>query len=342
MIIINADKVSKYVNIKKEVQHKSFIKKIQQYIKPDKEKKYILNNCSFKISQGERIAILGLNGAGKSTIMKILSGAMIPSHGNIDVLGFKPCERKQEFLKKIGVVFGHKSSLIWDLPLIHSFILHKSIYEIEKKTFDSNLDYFLNLLDMLKCLNKKVRYLSLGERVKADLIMNLLHSPQILLLDEPTIGLDMEAKFQIRDFIANNQNFNNTTFIMTTHDPSDIEQCCEKILILNEGEFVFSSKVNEIKNKFNNKIRIMINKKEHNIDLSLLQNYLNLFPEIEFHASDNYFLIILDKSSELQIVQFLIEKNIRGFELKNMSFEEILSHQFRILNFEDKDYNEDE
>ncbi len=342
MIIINAEKISKYVNIKKDVHQNTLIKRIKQYIKPEKEKKYILNNCSFKINQGERIAILGLNGAGKSTLMKILSGAMMPSHGNIDVLGFKPFHRKQEFLKQIGVVFGHKSSLIWDLPLIHSFILHKSIYEIEEQKFSNNLDYFLNLLDMQQCLNKKVRYLSLGERVKADLIMNLLHSPKVLLLDEPTIGLDMEAKFQIRDFIANNQNFNKTTFVITTHDPSDIEQCCEKILILKEGEFVFTSKVNEIKNKFNNKIRIMINKKENNIDLNLLQSYLTSFLDIEFHEYTNYFLLILDKLSELQIVQFLIQKNIRGFELKNMSFEEILAHQFRILNFEDKDYNEDE
>ena len=255
-----------YENIQND--NLNFYKKMINYFSPEKTKKYLVKNCSINLEKGKSLAIIGLNGAGKSTLMKIISGVISPSEGEIKILNYTPYNRNKLFLKKIGVVFGHKSSLLWDIPLKFSLELHKTIYQIDDSSYQSRLNYLTEVLSLKECLNKKVKFMSLGERVKSDLLMNMIHNPELILLDEPTIGVDMESKIKIREFINNEKENNNCTFILTSHDPADIENCCDKINILSKGEIVFSEETNVLKNKYNEKVKIILKKVDKNYEYS--------------------------------------------------------------------------
>ena len=211
--VICLKNISKYVYENIQNDNFNYYKKMINYFSPEKTKKYLVKNCSINLEKGKSLAIIGLNGAGKSTLMKIISGVISPSEGEIKILNYTPYDRNKFFLKKIGVVFGHKSSLLWDIPLKFSLELHKTIYQIDDSSYQSRLNYLTEVLSLKECLNKKVKFMSLGERVKSDLLMNMLHNPELILLDEPTIGVDMESKIKIREFINNEKENNNCTFI---------------------------------------------------------------------------------------------------------------------------------
>ena len=211
-----------------------------------------VNDISFEIEKGCICGILGPNGAGKSTTIKMLCGALYPTSGKIDVMGFSPAKDRVKYVHKVGAVFGQKSQLIWDIPPIDSFAMNKAIYDIPKEDYEKRLKEMTELFEIEEVIHKPTRVLSLGERMKCEFVMAMLHQPEIVFLDEPTIGLDVIAKAKIREVIAE-MNRKGTTFILTTHDLEDVEQLAHKVIIINHGKKVFDDSLQSLKSTLGNK-----------------------------------------------------------------------------------------
>ena len=202
-------------------------------------RKYIekkaLNSLSLNIEEGEIIGLIGSNGAGKTTLTKILSGIIHPSSGDVKVMGYNPWERHNEYRKRMAVIMGQKAQLWWDLPAMDGFLLLKEIYQIPKKEFYDSVDYLAEYLGVKDQLNIQIRRLSLGERMKVELMAALIHKPKVVFLDEPTIGLDLSAQKAVRQFIKEYRKEHNPTMILTSHYMDDIEELCPRICILTAG-----------------------------------------------------------------------------------------------------------
>ena len=211
-----------------------------------------VDHISFDIQEGEIVGYIGANGAGKSTTIKMMSGILTPTSGRVLIDGMEPYSSKNrdEILKEIGVVFGQRTQLWWDLPVIETFNLYKEIYDIPDKEYKERLAYFTALLDMEKFLSSPVRTLSLGQRMRADLAASLIHNPKVLFLDEPTIGLDVLVKEKITKAIKEINRKCNTTIILTTHDMGDINNLCSRVIIIDEGKLLYDGDLSRIKTKF--------------------------------------------------------------------------------------------
>lgn len=219
-------------------------------IVPKYEKRQAVNDVSFRIGKGEMVGFIGPNGAGKSTTIKMLSGILYPDSGKITVAGKIPYKQRKEYVSDIGVVFGQKSQLQWDLPVIDSFELLKAIYRIPEKVYQDNLERFTEMLDMQEFIAQPVRQLSLGQRMRADIVAALLHSPQIVFFDEPTIGVDVVGKEKIRMFIRELNEQDKTTMIFTTHDMQDIEKTCNRLIIIDHGSKVYDGTLAGIREEY--------------------------------------------------------------------------------------------
>lgn len=216
-----------------------------------------LKEISFSIKQGELVGFLGPNGAGKSTTLKILTGILHPTSGNVDIMGYTPWKHRKKYVAKIGAVFGQKSQLLWDIPPLDAFYLNKAIYSIPEHDFKSTMNEMVELLNLKDLIRKPTRLLSLGERMKCEFVMAMLHKPEIVFLDEPTIGLDVIAKDKIREFILK-MNRNGVTFILTTHDLGDVEHLAKRVIVVNHGEIVFDNNIDTLRSHLGNKKIITI------------------------------------------------------------------------------------
>ena len=205
-----------------------------------------LKDVSFQVQRGEILGYLGPNGAGKSTTIKILTGVMHPTSGQVMVNGISPHQNRKENAKSIALISGQRSNLYWDLPVYESFELHKRIYKISEKRYKENMEMFQTLLPMDRFINTPVRQLSLGQRIMADFALAFLHDPSIVYLDEPTIGLDVNAKENIIDFLLHINQTRKVTMIVTSHDLSDIDKLCEKILIIDRGRMIYEGGKDEL------------------------------------------------------------------------------------------------
>ena len=205
-----------------------------------------VNEVSFNVKEGDIIGILGPNGAGKSTTIKMLTGTLYPTSGSIEVMGYNPTKNRKAYVHQIGAVFGQKSQLIWDIPPVDSFRMNKAIYGISDKDYDERLKQMTKLFMVEDFITRPTRVLSLGERMKCEFIMAMLHHPKVVFLDEPTIGLDVIAKHNIRDFI-HEMNKLGTTFILTTHDLEDVEQLAKNVIIINKGAKVFDDSIQKLR-----------------------------------------------------------------------------------------------
>ena len=235
------------INIGIEVKNLTKTYKVKNHFK-----KYSLmtavDNISFTIPSGDIVGFIGANGAGKSTTIKMMTGILTPDHGTISINGLNFEKNHRQIMLKIGVVFGQRSVLCWDIPVIESLKLFKDIYHIPETTYKENMEIFSDILNLSEYIDKPPRLLSLGQRMRADLAAALLHNPEILFLDEPTIGIDVLAKAKIRDFIREMNQERNTTIILTTHDISDIEALCSKMMIIDKGTLLYNGTLQELKN----------------------------------------------------------------------------------------------
>lgn len=205
-----------------------------------------LKGVSFNIQSGEFVGLIGANGAGKTTLLKILSGLIPPTSGEARVLGYNPFERKLEFRKQISLVMGQKAQLWWDLPALEAFDLLRALYQIPRDVYKKRVDELTELLDVTKLLNTQIRRLSLGERMKMEVIGAILHLPKVIFLDEPTIGLDVLAAKKLREFLKTHNQKEGATIILTSHNMDDITELCKRILLIKEGALIYDGEAKKL------------------------------------------------------------------------------------------------
>jgi ABC-2 type transport system ATP-binding protein len=228
-----------------------------------------VDGISFEIGVGELVGYLGPNGAGKSTTVKMLTGLLVPTLGEMRVMNRVPWRERQAYVARIGAVFGQRTTLWWDLPVIESLDLLQHFYKIPPARFRRNLDEFCDLLELNAFLNTPVRSLSLGQRMRADMTAALLHDPEILFLDEPTIGLDVVAKERIRRFILHVNRQRNTTVLLTTHDISDVEKLCERVMIIDHGQLLFDGQLAVLRDRFGGDRELVVEFAQEYDDVSM-------------------------------------------------------------------------
>ena len=255
---------------------KSFLNRKYEYVNA-------LKDISLNIKTGEIIGILGENGAGKTTLIKILSGLIHPTSGKVDINGFIPFKRNNNFLRKISVVMGQKNQLWWDIPASESFLLNQKIYNIEYTLYKNRLDELVTLFNVEDKLNVQVRRLSLGERMKMELIAALLHGPEIVFLDEPTIGLDVVSQTKIREFIKEYNQKYNTTFLITSHYMNDIQALCKRVFVIHDGKGLYDGDFEKLIEKVNPFKKLVFELKS-NSDINKLIKLLGKH-KIEIHQN---------------------------------------------------------
>lgn len=236
-----------YVNIAKGSGMSGMI---QSLFSRERKTVEAVKGLNFEIDKGEIVGFLGPNGAGKSTTIKMMTGILTPTSGEISVCGLVPYKKRQQNAKNIGAVFGQRTQLWWDLPVKESFALLRKMYEVDDNTYQENISYFTELLDMEEFMERPVRQLSLGQRMRCDLAAAFLHNPKIIYLDEPTIGLDITSKKRIRECIKETNHNRKTTIILTTHDMTDIEQLASRVLVINHGQMIFDGKLCNLQKKY--------------------------------------------------------------------------------------------
>ncbi|MBN2546077.1 MAG: ATP-binding cassette domain-containing protein [Spirochaetes bacterium] len=250
MNVIKATKLNKTFKTRTKNEGKN---KFLNFIKPSYKKVVAVNNINFEVEKGELLAFIGPNGAGKSTTIKILTGIMYPTSGNISVLGLNPASERKKLSYRIGSVFGQKSLLWFHLPAIDSFKLLCAIYEIDSSVFNKRIDELIEIFEIREYIYTPVRKLSLGERIRCELCASLIHKPEILFLDEPTIGLDIVVKHRIRELIIRLNKEEKTTVFLTSHDVDDIEKICKRTIVINHGNIVLDESVKKMKYQYLNK-----------------------------------------------------------------------------------------
>ena len=243
-MMIDVNNLSKDYLLKKKAPGLSGA--IKGLLKTNYEVIHAVDNLSFHIDEGEIVGFIGPNGAGKSTTIKMMSGILTPTSGSVYIGGEDITKHRKDVVRNIGVVFGQRSQLNWDLRLGESFELLKHIYQIEQSDFVNTIDVMDDILGIKELLDKPVRQMSLGQRVKGDLVASMLHSPKVLFLDEPTIGLDVSSKFALRTFIKEINKIKKTTVILTTHDLGDIQELCERLIIINHGVMMEDGNLSQI------------------------------------------------------------------------------------------------
>jgi ABC-2 type transport system ATP-binding protein len=277
--VITVNHLSKNFKIFKRTQ--GFKNTIRSAFKRDFIIREAVRDVNFHIDAGEIVGYVGPNGAGKSTTIKILSGILTPSKGEVVVNGIVPYNNRMINAKNIGVVFGQRSQLYWDLPVRDSFDLHEKMYEIPKKIYIDNFKIFTDILDLGSFLDQPVRQLSLGQKMRANIAISLLHNPSIVYLDEPTIGLDIVAKNSIREFILDINKKRNTTFIITTHDMNDIEQVCRRLVLIDKGILQYDGTLSDFKKSYgeNYTISVLLKEEMHinHRELSCLEKKGNMY-----------------------------------------------------------------
>jgi ABC-2 type transport system ATP-binding protein len=272
-----------------------------------------VDGISFAIDAGEAVGYLGPNGAGKSTMIKMMTGILVPTAGTLEVLGREPHSNRIANAAEIGVVFGQRSQLWWDLPVRDSFELSRHIYDIPDKRFAENLSSLTTMLDMASYIDRPVRQLSLGQRMRAEIAMALLHDPKILFLDEPTIGLDVIAKDTVRKFLAEVSRERGTTIILTTHDLVDIEEICPRLIMVDDGKLLFDGELGHLRAALGSRRRLKLEFGTDPGSISLTTARL-----VADEGLAKHFLLESDATSILDVLTELGS----GHDLKDISLEE--------------------
>ena len=288
---------------------------VKSFFKREYEFFTALNNINLEINEGEIIGILGENGAGKTTLIKLMVGLLYPNKGSVSIDGYNPWERDYKFLSNISVVMGQKNQLWWDIPASESFLLNKHIYNLSDKDYNQTLNELVDYLDVKEKINVQVRRLSLGERMKMEIIAALLHRPKIILLDEPTLGLDVISQSKIREFVKYHNKEHNTTFVITSHYTKDIQEMCKRVFVLNKGRSVYDGDFKTLVHSINPKRRLIFEFDNYpdNSFINLLQD------EYDFIMDEKILTAILSESDLQKLLNILLKK----FTANSISFEDI-------------------
>lgn len=286
--------------------------------------KTAVNDISFSIEEGEIVGFLGPNGAGKTTTLKMLSGIMHPTSGDVSILNCVPWQRKNEFKRQISIVLGQKNQLWWDLPASESLYLNKCMYKIDDAEYSRTLDELCELLQVKDLLDVQVRNLSLGERMKMELIAALLHKPKVIFLDEPTIGLDMIAQKNIREFLKFYNKKEKTTIMLTSHYLEDIEDLCKRTIVINHGRIVYDGNIKSINEKLEQK-KIVTFQFAKDKDAAIFEKH-NLIRNKE----DGAIVLEVEKNEMQEVISKVFEKyEIHDFSVENIPLEESLEKLYR-------------
>ena len=284
-----------------------------------------LKNINLNIQEGEILGILGENGAGKTTLIKLMVGLLHPTSGNIQVNDFIPWNRNYDFLKMITVVMGQKNQLWWDIPASESFLLNKRIYQIDDKIYNQILNEMVELLDVKDKLNTQVRRLSLGERMKMEIIASLLHKPKIIMLDEPTLGLDVMSQSKIREFVKYYNEQYNATFIITSHYMNDIDSMCKRVFVMNKGEGLYDGNFSELVKKINPTKKLI-----YTFDSMPSKDIMDdLNSEFNFEIENNMLIAHLDDNILNKLLKKLFKiSNSQSFLIEDLPVEETMRSFF--------------
>ena len=296
---------------------------IRNLLKPEKKSITALGDVSFAIEKGEFVAYAGPNGAGKSTTMKLLSGMLLPSEGEISVLGMSPQKHRRALMHRLGVLFGNRTELWWDHPIIQSFEWKKVVWKIPEDEYRKNLEIVTELLDLGDLLKTFTRELSLGQRMRADLAMLLLHSPELVLLDEPTLGLDVVAKRRMIDFLKKINRENGVTVVVTSHDMDDLEEMARRILMISGGKIAYDGNFDGLRKITGNLTRVVITMNDETIPD--LRNSTLLSSQNGVHE----FETDLSGSSVKKLMKYLSEVDgISDVEIKKAPIEQVISRLY--------------
>ena len=276
---------------------------------------HALQNINLNVEEGEIIGILGENGAGKTTLIKLMVGLLHPNNGEISIDGYNPWQRNHKFLKNISVVMGQKNQLWWDIPASESFLLNKHIYDLSDEDYNSTLDELIDFLDVKDKINIQVRRLSLGERMKMEIIAALLHRPKIILLDEPTLGLDVISQAKIREFVKYYNKQHGTTFVITSHYTKDIQEMCKRVFVLHKGESIYDGDFNQLIKSINPSRRLIFEFMSNpNTD------FINKLKEkFKFEINNKILTAMLPESDLQKLLSCLLE----NYKANNISFEDL-------------------
>lgn len=319
---------------KKIIKEPGFKGSVKALFKPNKEIIKAVDGISFDVPKGEILGFLGPNGAGKSTVIKMLTGILMPTSGKCVINGQIPQENRKNYVKEIGVVFGQRTQLWWDLALRETYSVLKEIYEVPDDRFQKRMAFLNEVLELESFITSPVRTLSLGQRMRADIAAALLHSPKVLFLDEPTIGLDVVVKESIRNAIKKINEEEGTTVILTTHDLSDIELLCKRIVMIDKGKKVFDGELSTLKHSFGN-IRTFA------FELLNEDDFTKLDYRTEYRLSENDISVERDKKSVTvkfsadnvsieDIISYTLSRvHINDMQVKDVEIEDIIKRLYR-------------
>lgn len=315
---------------KKPIRSEGFTGAIKDLFHRKYEQVTAVNNISFDINRGEVVGYIGPNGAGKSTTIKMMVGILTPTSGEVTVDGIIPYKNRKQYMKNIGVVFGQRTQLWWDIPVTESLLLMKYMYKIPDAQYRRNLELFHEILDLDSFKNTAVRQLSLGQRMRADLCAALLHNPQILFLDEPTIGLDVVVKDQIREFIQEINKEHKITVILTTHDMDDIEKLCSRVIVIDHGQKMYDGNIAQLKNEFGSD-EVMTLQFEEGSNMDRIQMQLSAKNVRQVVMDGKKLKIVYDKKeiTSTSIIEFVMKQaKLVDFMIQPCDIDEVIKRLY--------------
>lgn len=329
--MIRVENLTKEFRISKK--YPGFKGAIKSFFSTEYTTKKAVDGISFEINDGEIVGYIGANGAGKSTTIKMMTGILTPTNGIVSVNGLVPYENREKNAKNIGVVFGQKTQLWWDLPISETFSLLKDIYDVSDEDFEERMRFLKDVLGLEEFFFSPVRTLSLGQRMRADLAAALIHNPNVIYLDEPTIGLDIVVKERVRKAIKEINEKYKTTIILTTHDLNDIEELCSRIIIIDSGKKIYDGELNGVKEKFGYLTTVEIQIKEE-VDLEKFNEFdeMKVDDEFKIEYKENKLAITFNKNkmSSADVIGRVMKKlTVIDFVIKETSIEDIVKKMYR-------------
>ena len=329
--MIRVENLTKEFRISKK--YPGFKGAIKSFFSTEYTTKKAVDGISFEINDGEIVGYIGANGAGKSTTIKMMTGILTPTNGIVSVNGLVPYENREKNAKNIGVVFGQKTQLWWDLPISETFSLLKDIYDVSDEDFEERMRFLKDVLGLEEFFLSPVRTLSLGQRMRADLAAALIHNPNVINLDEPTIGLDIVVKERVRKAIKEINEKYKTTIILTTHDLNDIEELCSRIIIIDSGKKIYDGELNGVKEKFGYLTTVEIQIKEE-VDLEKFNEFdeMKVDDEFKIEYKENKLAITFNKNkmSSADVIGRVMKKlTVIDFVIKETSIEDIVKKMYR-------------